>query len=75
MTEPNGRERGTVKFFNAVKGWGMITPERVRDDGKDIFIHNEQAKAVGRLLEQGDPVSYITTMHKKGPRAFDVVLR
>jgi len=56
--------RGTVKWFNAGKGFGFITP----DDGSgDVFIHANNANGV--VLVDGLRVEYETTQGRKGPQA------
>ena len=47
---------GTVKWFNATKGFGFITPD---DGGKDIFVHITAVKAAGlQSLNDGQRVSF-----------------
>lgn len=47
---------GTVKWFNATKGYGFITPE---DGGKDVFVHISAVKGSGiEELNDGQKVSY-----------------
>jgi cold shock protein len=47
---------GTVKFYNATKGFGFIAPE---GGGKDIFVHATALEAAGiRSLNEGDRVSF-----------------
>ena len=48
--------KGTVKWFNPVKGYGFITPE---DGGKDAFVHISAVERAGLPgLEEGQVVSY-----------------
>lgn len=48
--------KGTVKFFNATKGFGFISPE---DGGKDAFVHISAVERAGlQGLFEGDTVTY-----------------
>lgn len=48
--------KGTVKWFNAQKGFGFIQPE---DGSKDVFVHISAVEAAGwRSLNEGQKVSY-----------------
>jgi CspA family cold shock protein len=62
--------QGTVKRFNADKGYGFITP----DDGTpDVFVHHSAIEAGGyRSLEDNQRVEYTVTQGDKGPRAEQV---
>jgi len=66
MTE---RETGTVKWFNAAKGYGFIT----RDEGGDIFVHYSSIHGEGyRKLEEGQKVEFTVVEAGKGPQAQEV---
>ena len=58
---------GTVKFFNADKGFGFIIPD---DGGKDVFVHVNGLN--GNHINEGDKVSYDVEEGKKGPNAVNV---
>jgi CspA family cold shock protein len=61
---------GTVKWFNAEKGYGFITPE---DGGKDLFVHYSAIQAEGyKSLNEGQKVEYERTQGQKGPQASNV---
>jgi CspA family cold shock protein len=61
---------GTVKWFNAEKGYGFITPE---DGGKDVFVHYSAIQGSGfKALEEGQRVSYELGQGQKGPQADQV---
>ena len=66
--------QGTVKFFNAAKGYGFITP----DEGeKDIFVHISAVEQSGLgTLEEGQKISFDLEPDKKGkgPKAIDLKL-
>tara|TARA_R110002072_G_scaffold43340_9_gene121776 strand:- start:12629 stop:13057 length:429 start_codon:yes stop_codon:yes gene_type:complete len=65
-----GREHGTVKWFNASKGFGFI----VKDDGEEIFVHFRSIRGEGRRgLRDGQSVSFFVAESEKGPQAEDVV--
>jgi CspA family cold shock protein len=54
---------GTVKFFNAQKGYGFIEPE---GGGKDIFVHISAVERAGlRELQEGQRVSFEIAMDRK----------
>jgi CspA family cold shock protein len=63
------RETGTVKWFNASKGYGFIT----REAGGDVFIHYSAIRGIGyRTLEEGQQVEFLIVEGEKGPQAQDV---
>ncbi len=64
---------GTVKWFNANKGFGFIAPD---DGGEDLFVHHSEIKANGfRALDEGQKVEFEIGQGKKGPCATNVVPR
>ena len=65
------REVGTVKWFNAAKGYGFI----VRDTGDDVFVHYSSIEGSGfRTLEEGQRVEFEVAQGDKGPHAQGVVV-
>lgn len=66
-----GRTKGTVKWFNAEKGYGFITPE----SGDDVFVHYSGIGGNGyRTLQEGDPVEFDITQGNKGLQATNVIV-
>ena len=66
------RQNGTVKFFNASKGYGFITPD---DGGKDVFVHVTAVQAAGlRGLNEGQRVNFDVEADKRGPKAVNLKL-
>ena len=60
---------GTVKWFNADKGYGFITPE----SGADVFVHFSAIQSDGyRSLEEGQAVEFDITQGPKGAQAANV---
>jgi len=60
---------GTVKWFNAEKGFGFITQE----SGPDVFVHFSAIAGDGyRNLEENDQVEFEVTSGPKGPNAANV---
>jgi CspA family cold shock protein len=59
--------QGTVKWFNAEKGFGFIK----QDDGwADVFVHFSAVDGSGyRSLDEGQRVEYSVTQGQKGPQA------
>ena len=61
---------GTVKWFNAKKGFGFISDE----EGNDVFVHFSALQMDGfKVLDEGDKVSFEVINGEKGPQAADVV--
>ena len=60
---------GTVKWFNAEKGYGFIT----QDGGADVFVHFSAIEGSGyRSLAENDKVEFEVTNGPKGPNAANV---
>ena len=58
---------GTVKFFNATKGFGFIAPD---DGGKDVFVHATAVEQAGlRSLSEGQKVSFDIQPDARGSKA------
>ena len=65
------RVRGTVKWFNADKGYGFIS----REGGEDLFVHYSEIQGGGfRSLEEGAQVEFEVTPGKKGQQASAVTV-
>jgi len=59
--------KGTVKFFNAVKGFGFIKAE----DGSELFVH-QSALPPGLVLKENDSVSFEVEQGDRGLRAIKI---
>lgn len=63
------RYLGTVKWFNAEKGYGFIA----RAEGEDVFVHQSAIQAAGyRTLQEGQQVQFEIEQGAKGPKAANV---
>ncbi|MEV0703395.1 cold-shock protein [Saccharopolyspora sp. NPDC050389] len=61
---------GTVKWFNAEKGYGFITPD---GGGADVFAHYSAIQSTGfRTLEEQQRVEFEIAQGPKGPQAADI---
>ena len=61
---------GTVKWFNAVKGFGFISQE----NGQDVFAHFSEIQADGfKSLDEGQKVEFEVTEGNRGPQASNIV--
>lgn len=61
-------EEGTVKFFNAKKGFGFIRPD---DGSEDVFVH---ISGCSDTIKDDDKVTYDLEEGKRGPKATNVKL-
>ncbi len=62
-------QKGTVKWFNAEKGYGFIECE----DGKDVFVHFSAINMDGyKALQEGESVQFDVIEGSKGPQAANV---
>ena len=65
------RSQGTVKWFNAEKGYGFISQE----DGDDLFVHYSEIQGTGyRSLDEGTRVEFLVTEGRKGKQASAVAV-
>ena len=63
--------KGTVKWFNAEKGFGFITTE----EGNDVFAHFSQIQKDGfKTLEEGQSVEFNVVEGQKGLQAENIVI-
>jgi CspA family cold shock protein len=63
------RIQGTVKWFNAEKGYGFIA----REDGADVFVHHSAIQIEGyRTLQEGQRVEFVIEKGPKGLQAAQV---
>jgi CspA family cold shock protein len=65
---------GTVKFFNAERGYGFIKPD---DGGRDVFVHVTAVERAGlKSLTEGQRLSFDVEPDKKGkgPKAVNLVI-
>ncbi|WP_425448175.1 cold-shock protein [Dethiothermospora halolimnae] len=61
--------KGTVKWFNATKGYGFISTE----EGNDVFVHYSAIEDEGfKTLEEGQEVEFEIVDGEKGPQATNV---
>jgi cold shock protein len=62
--------QGTVKWFDAKKGFGFISPD---EGGEDVFVHYSAITVDGfKTLEEGEKVDYELTDGKRGQSAINV---
>ena len=62
-------EKGTVKWFNAEKGFGFIE----RESGDDVFVHFSAIQSEGfKSLEEGQAVTFSVEEGNRGPQATNV---
>ncbi len=64
------RAKGTVKWFNSTKGYGFIE----REDGKDVFVHQNAIRNRFDELREGDRVEFTVVEGKKDPQADDITV-
>jgi CspA family cold shock protein len=62
-------EQGTVKWFNAEKGFGFIE----RENGDDVFVHFSAIQSEGfKSLDEGQEVTFEVEQGQRGPQATNV---
>jgi len=69
LRKGNSMETGTVKWFNASKGFGFIS----REEGDDVFVHFRAIMTEGfKTLDEGDKVQFEVEQGPKGLQAANV---
>jgi len=69
LEEGTALATGTVKFFNAEKGYGFIS----REKGEDVFVHFSNIQGTGyRSLQEGQHVEFDVAPGRKGEEAQNV---
>lgn len=64
-------EKGKVKWFSNVKGYGFVEKE---GGGQDVFVHYSAIQGEGyKTLEEGESLTFDVTQGEKGPQAVNVV--
>lgn len=63
-------EQGTVKWYNADKGYGFIAVET----GSDVYVHHSAVRDRGRTLQEGQRVGFDVVQGARGREARDVVV-
>jgi CspA family cold shock protein len=72
LLEPSAQEMGTVKWYNAARGFGFITRDA---GGKDVFVHASALRRAGITgLDEGQRVLVGVTEGRKGPEATSIEL-
>ena len=72
MTKNSKIQTGTVKRFNAIKGYGFITPDA---DDSEVFVHFSEVQTAGyKELTVGQRVSYTLVQGEKGASAKEVAV-
>lgn len=70
VTKVYDMSTGTVKWFNADKGYGFITPD---DGSKDLFVHHSEIQVSGyKSLNEDQKVEFEVGQGQKGPCATNV---
>lgn len=61
---------GTVKFFNATRGFGFISPD---DGSKDVFVHVTAVEQAGMTsIAEGQKISFTVQNDARGPKAVNL---
>lgn len=69
------RHKGTVRWFNHVKGYGFIASDTALPGKKDVFVHYSGVSMSGyRKLVEGQEVEFTVEAGAKGPQAASVVV-
>lgn len=67
--------KGTVRWFNARKGYGFILPDGRKEDGNDVFVHFSSINTIEnsfKTLYHGEKVEFTVIEGKKGQEAKEV---